>query len=141
MQPLYKMLHRTKLDMRLLDFIGVRAFVHIETLTKKLKCKAVGGRLVGYSINSKIYFIYNPAIRRIMKNRNVTFIETISRLLPPPSEQSLIQSSGRRQVGSKKGYNYGISRTTAFLAVFVMSRQWWNSPQVFPPITSPQAGS
>ena len=49
------MLHGTEPDLRLLRVIGARAFVHIETYSKKLELKAVEGRLVGYSNNNKIY--------------------------------------------------------------------------------------
>ena len=41
---------------------------------------------MGYSNNSKSYYVYNPLTRRIMESRNVVFIETASRLLPPPSD-------------------------------------------------------
>ena len=83
-QSPYKMLHGTEPDLRLIRVIGARAFVHIETYSKKLELKAVEGRLVGYSNNSKSYRVYNPATRRIMESRNVNFIETPSRLFPPP---------------------------------------------------------
>ena len=54
-QSPYKIIHRTEPDLRLLRVIGARAFVHIETYSKKLELKAVEGRLVGYSNNNKIY--------------------------------------------------------------------------------------
>lgn len=47
---------------------------------------------MGYSINSNTYLVYNPATRRIMESRNVIFIDTPSRLLPPPLEENLPQS-------------------------------------------------
>ena len=93
MQSPYKMMKGTESDLRILRVIGASAFVHIERRTKKLALKAVEGRLVGYSSNSKSYRVYNPAIRCIIESRNVIFIETPSRLLPPPSEgpQRLMQ--------------------------------------------------
>ena len=60
--------------------------MHIKTYSKKLELKAVEGRLVGYSNNSKSYWVYNPATRRTMESRNVIFIETRSRLFPPSLE-------------------------------------------------------
>ena len=78
MQSPYKMLHGTEPDLRLLRVIGARAF----------ELKAVEGRLVGYSNNSKSYRVYNPATRRIMESLNVIFIETPSRLFPPPLDET-----------------------------------------------------
>ena len=46
---------------------------------------------MGYSNNSKSYRVYDQVIRRIMESRNVIFIETPWRLLPPPSEVSHTQ--------------------------------------------------
>ena len=74
--------------LRILRVIGARAFVHIERRTKKLPLKAVEGKMVGYSSNSNSYRVYNPVIQFIMESRNVIFIETLSRLLPPPLEKS-----------------------------------------------------
>ena len=93
MQSPYKMLHGTEPDLRLLQVNGARAFVHIETYSKNLELKAVEGRLVGYSNNSKSYRVYNPATRRIMESRNVVFIETPSRLFSPPLEETSRQTN------------------------------------------------
>ena len=87
----YKVLHGTELDLRLLRVVGARAFVHIEKPSPTLDVKAVEGRLVGYTNNSKSYRVYNPVIQRIMESRNIIFIETLPRLLPPPSEVSHTQ--------------------------------------------------
>ena len=106
MQSPHKMLKGAEPDLRLLRVIGARAFVHIETHTKKLELKAVEGRLVGYSNDSKSYRVYNPATRRITESRNVSFIETPSRLLPPPSEECPMQVWGHGQAGEDKGHNY-----------------------------------
>ena len=88
MQSPYKMLHGTEPDLRLLRVIGARPFVHIETYSKKLELKAVEKRRVGYSNNRKSYRVYNPVTRCIMESRNVIFIETPSRLFPPPLEET-----------------------------------------------------
>ena len=88
MQSPYKMLHGTEPDLRLLRVIGARAFVHIDTYSKKLELKAVEGRLVGYSNNSKSYRESNPTTRRIIESQNVIFIATPSRLFPPPLEET-----------------------------------------------------
>ena len=87
MQSPYKMLKGTEPDLRILCVIGARAFVHIERCTQKLALKAVEGRLVGYSSNSKSYRVYDPVPQCIMESRNAIFIETPSRLLPPPTER------------------------------------------------------
>ena len=42
-----------------LRVIAARAFVHEETNTRKLEYRAWEGRLVGYSMDSKSYRIYN----------------------------------------------------------------------------------
>ena len=58
--------------------IGARAFVHVETHTKKLEHRAWEGRLVGYSMDSKSFRIYNASTRSVRESRNVIFIETPS---------------------------------------------------------------
>ncbi|CAM9664076.1 unnamed protein product, partial [Sphacelaria rigidula] len=60
--------------------VGARAFVHVETHTKKLEPRAWEGRLVGYSMDSESSRIYNPETRKVRESRNVVFIET------PPHE-------------------------------------------------------
>ena len=56
-----------------LRVIGARAFVHEETHTRQLEYRAWEGRLVGYSMDSKSYRIYNNETRHV---RSVVFIET-----------------------------------------------------------------
>ena len=84
--------------------------MHVERRTKKLALKAVEGRLVGYSSDSKSYRVYNPVTRCIIESRNVIFIETPSRLLPPPSEgpQFLMQElpPGDDPDRDSKGHSY-----------------------------------
>ena len=58
--------------------------MHQETYTKKLEHRAWEGRLVGYSMDSKSYRIYNAETRRVRESRNVVFIDTPS-IVPPPS--------------------------------------------------------
>ena len=81
-----QMLKETEPDLRVLRVIGARAFVDIERRTKPLALKAVEGRLMRYSSNSKSYRVYNPVTRCLMESRIIIFIKTPSRLLPPPSE-------------------------------------------------------
>ena len=74
------------------------------------------------SSNSKCYRVYNPVIRRIMESRNVIFIETPSRLLPPPSEVShtqLLPSSNATKV-----YNY--TSDDDFCGTFAITLRCWN---------------
>ena len=85
------MLHGTESDLRLHRAIGARAFVYIETYSKTFELRAVERRLVGYANNRKSYRVYNPATRRILESRNAIFIETPSRLFPPPLEETLQQ--------------------------------------------------
>ena len=66
-----------------LRVIGARAFVHIETFTKKLDARAWEGRLVGYSTDSTSFRVYHPEIRKVHESRNVVFIETPS-VAPDP---------------------------------------------------------
>eukprot|EP00752_Nemacystus_decipiens_P018047 g16180.t1 len=66
-----------------LRVVGARAFVHYEHHREKLQDRAWEGRLVGYSKDSRAYRIYNPATRRVVESRNVTFIETPDAPVPP----------------------------------------------------------
>ena len=50
----------------------------VETHTKKLDRRAWEGRLVGYSVDSKSFRVYDPATRSSRESRNVTFTETPS---------------------------------------------------------------
>ena len=76
MQTPYKKIYGEEADLSLLTIIGTRAFVRIETYTKRLGDKAWEGRLCGYSQESKAYRIYNPETRKVVESRNVVFIET-----------------------------------------------------------------
>ncbi|CAB1113015.1 unnamed protein product [Ectocarpus sp. CCAP 1310/34] len=78
----YKALFGTDAHLGHLRVVGARAFVHEETHTKKLDSRAWEGRLVGYSLDSKSYRIYNAQTRRVRESRNVIFIETTP---APPS--------------------------------------------------------
>ena len=85
MQFSYKMQKDNETDFRILRFMGARVFVHFERCTKKIALKAIEGWRVGYSSDGKSYPVSNPVTRRIIKRRDVIFIETPSRLLPPRS--------------------------------------------------------
>ena len=117
MQSPYKMLHGTEPDLKLLRVIDARAFVHIETYSKKLELNAVEGRLVGYNNNSKSFRVYNPATRRIMESRNVIFIETPSCLFPhhwKKRRSSLIRQATAWTTTTA-------SHTTTFCATFAIT--------------------
>ena len=64
-----------------LGVVGARAFVHEETHTKMLESRAWERQLVGYSLNSKSYRLYNAQTRQVGESHDVIFIETT---LPPP---------------------------------------------------------
>ena len=76
----YKALYGKDAFLGDLRVIGCRAFVHEETFIKKLESRAWEGRLVGYSMDSKSYRVYNSQTRRVRESRNVTFIETPARI-------------------------------------------------------------
>ena len=57
--------------------------MHHETYTKQLEHRAWEGRLVGYSIDSKSYRVYNDETRRVRERRNDILIETPSAMPPP----------------------------------------------------------
>ena len=61
----------------------MRAFLRVETHTKKLEHRAGEGRPVGYSMDSKSFRIYNASTRSVRESRNVIFVETPS-VLPEP---------------------------------------------------------
>ena len=79
----YKTLYGKDANLGHLRAIGARAFVHVETHIKKLEHRAWEGRLVGYSMDSKSFRIYNASTRSVRESRNVIFIETPS-VLPEP---------------------------------------------------------
>ena len=83
----YRALYDNDADLGHLRAIGARAFVHVETHTRKLDPKACKGRLCGYSMDSKSFRIYNPAKGNARESRNVIFIET-SPTLPGPAPAS-----------------------------------------------------
>ena len=150
MQPPYTMLKETELDLRILRVIGPRTFLQIERHTKILTFEA-DEQLAGYSSDRKSFRVYIPIIRRIIKSRNVIFIETPSRLLTLPTEgpQLLMQgfSDGDEPGDNNKGYNYiidddlsrdvrnytsviehpGTTSTNQFTASGLSEIQWWLS--------------
>ena len=72
----YKALYGKDVYLGNLRVIGSRAFAHHETYTKKLEHRAWEGRLVGHSMDSKSYRVYNAETRHVRESRNVIFIET-----------------------------------------------------------------
>lgn len=84
----YKTLHGKDASLGHLRAIGARAFVHVETHARKLDPRAWEGRLVGYSLDSTSFRIYNPEKRNVRESRNVVFIETPS-FMPEPDLDSV----------------------------------------------------
>lgn len=73
----HKLPYGTEAILLHLRTVGAQSFVHIEMHTKKLKDNAREGKLWGYSSDSKVYRVYNPATREAIKSRTVVFIETL----------------------------------------------------------------
>ena len=74
----YKALYDKDAYLGHLRVIGSQAFVREKVHTNKLEHRALEGRLVGFSEESKPYRIYNSETRRVQVSQNVTFIETPS---------------------------------------------------------------
>ena len=83
----YSTLYSRNPDLSSLRIIGARAFVHKETHVRKLEQKAWEGLMIGYRKDNRSYCIYNPQTRRITERRNVTFIETLPKALPPAGQE------------------------------------------------------
>ena len=61
--------------------------MHIK-VSRKLDAAAWEEKVCGYSEKRKSYRVWNSKTHRVVENRNATFIETPSYLLPPPSKLS-----------------------------------------------------
>ena len=83
----YRALYGKDANLGQLRAIGGRAFVHVETNTRKLDPKGWERRLCGYSMDSKSFRIYNPAKGNVREIRNIIFIETPP-TLPDPAPAS-----------------------------------------------------
>ena len=83
----YRALYDKDANLEHLRAIGGRAFVRVETHTRKLDRKAREGRLCGYSIDSKSFRIYNPANGNVRESRKAIFIKTPP-TLPDPAPAS-----------------------------------------------------
>ena len=79
--PYFRM-HNKEADLSGLRAIGARAFVHRETYTRKLDDRVFEGKLCGFSQDSRVCRIYNPAKGTVVESRNVTFLETPTHSLP-----------------------------------------------------------
>ena len=90
MEKPFKMLHGEDADLSHLRVIEARTFVHIKD-SRKLDAAACGGKVCGYSEESKSLKVWNPKINRVVESRNVTFIEAPPHLLSPPSKLSPVQ--------------------------------------------------
>ena len=80
----YSKLYSRNPDLSSLRIIGARAFVHKETHVHKLEHKAWEGLMIG---------IYNPPTRKITESRNVTFIETLPKALPPIGQEKILETN------------------------------------------------
>lgn len=85
----YKALFGKEVDVLCLKTIDARAFVRIETHTKKLDDKAWEGKLCGYSQDTRAYRVYNPATHKGVERRNVIIMETPSQRVPPPAATTI----------------------------------------------------
>ena len=83
----YKALRGKEATLQHLKTIGSRAFVHVETHTKKLEDRSWEGRLCGYSRDTKAYRIYHAKTNKVVESRNVVFMETPSKLVSPPTNE------------------------------------------------------
>ena len=90
METPFKMLYGEEADLSHLHVIGARTFVHIKG-PRKLDTAAWEAKVCSYSEESKSYRLWNPKTRRVVENRDVTFIETPSHLFFWPSKLSLWQ--------------------------------------------------
>lgn len=139
MESLYKVLHKTEPDLKLLELIGTRTFIHSETHAKNLECNAVERCLMGYYNNGESCCVYSPAARRILESRNVIFITTPSCLYPPLPGEARMQACGYGHVSDNKNYKY-VTDATSFCVSLATTLRWRNSSQTLLSIPSPQAG-
>ena len=85
---LYSKLYSRNPDLSSLRIVGARAFVHKETHVHNLEQKAWEGLMIGYRKDSRSYRIYNSQTRRITESRNIPFIETLPKALPPARQEN-----------------------------------------------------
>ena len=123
--------------------VGARAFVNVETHTKKLEHRAWEGRLVGCNIDSKPFRVYNPETRRVRESQNVIFIETPS-VLPRPDLRDFdgggfTYDDYDDMVRDVRNYTVNQENSTPFpnLAVADPSVQQTTPPVDSPPDTAP----
>ena len=88
METPFKRLYSKEANLLHLKIIGARAFVHIKD-AKKLEPKSWEGMLCDFSENEALSNrVWNPKTRRVVENRDVTFIETPPHLIPQPTRLS-----------------------------------------------------
>jgi hypothetical protein len=72
----YRMVTGKQPSLSHLRVFGCPAYVHIDkSRRRKLGARAWKGVFVGYAPDSPVWLIYNPASRRVVRSRNVTFDE------------------------------------------------------------------
>ena len=92
METPFKRLYGKEANLSHLKIIGARTFVHIKD-AKKLEPKSWKGMPCSFSEDEALSFwVWNPKPRRVVKSRNVTFIETPSHLIPQPTRLSPLQA-------------------------------------------------
>ena len=79
--PYFRM-HNKEADLSGLRAIVVGAFFHRETYSRKLDDRAFEGKLCGFSHDSRVYRMYNPAKGTVLESRNVTLLEAPPYSLP-----------------------------------------------------------
>ena len=84
----YKALYGKDADLGQLRAIEARTSVRVESHTRTLDPKSWEGRLCGYSMDSKLFRIYNPAKGNVRESRNLIFIKT------PPTLPDSAPTSG-----------------------------------------------
>ena len=139
MQSPYKMPHRMEPDLLFLRVIGARAFPHFETQSKKLELKAVEGRLVGYSNNTKNYRIgctIRPpgALWRTGTSSSSRHHRAYSRHRWKKFRSRIFRRATARTTATT-------SQTTTFCATFAIILACWNLFPLRLLTTSPWAGS
>ena len=74
----YECWHKEKPDVSHLKVFGCNAFVHIpDQKRKKLDKKSIRCIFVGYPASCKGYKLYNPETKKMLRSRDVSFMETM----------------------------------------------------------------
>ena len=85
MDTAFKIPHGEEVGLSYFCVDGARTFVHIKD-SRKLDAAAWQGKVCGCSEKSKSYRVWDPKTYRVVKSRNVTFINKAQHVLLPPSK-------------------------------------------------------